>query len=244
MLSSWGHHHIHPANCSTLTVLRSLFRSNEIKSCKSETLVLFIFSSSDPKVASRIFQCCAWNGGVFWVSLNCYCLKRETSLSTKVSKLNTKVKQPRYAGKHKLKNNKGISLSLLSSVCFSFTGCLFHSCRLSRQKSLVCMAAAQSGPSFPVCYGKQIINKAVFTPGDPSLHGSVWSWLEFILTSVFSALWVLPLFVLSKIVNAIWFQVRPFFKIRVPRHAHKMVTFFVPFRHRRLLLLLVYDFLS
>lgn len=93
-----------------------------------------------------------------------------------------------------------VFIPLLQTLTAKIIGMYVHACMQVNLGQVVCLVA---GTSFK--------NKWFSAAGDPSLHGSVWSWLEFILTSVFSALWVLPLFVLSKIVNAIWFQVRPRF---------------------------------
>ena len=46
-----------------------------------------------------------------------------------------------------------------------------------------------------------------FIFGSQEQHGATWSWLESTLSTLFSALWVLPLIFISRIVTALWFQV-------------------------------------
>jgi len=41
---------------------------------------------------------------------------------------------------------------------------------------------------------------------EPGLVAKIWSWLQPILSSIFHALWVLPLFCICRLVNALWFQ--------------------------------------
>ncbi|KAL0267340.1 UNVERIFIED_CONTAM: hypothetical protein PYX00_009634 [Menopon gallinae] len=51
---------------------------------------------------------------------------------------------------------------------------------------------------------KMLVN---FSLGDSSSAAQqVWFWMYVILSSTFSAIWVLPLFLLSKIVNSLWFM--------------------------------------
>ncbi|PIK54622.1 putative etoposide-induced protein 2.4 [Apostichopus japonicus] len=85
---------------------------------------------SDHKVMHKIFQCCALNGGVFWLSLVAF---------------------------------NGAILPLLHFT----TGLIV---------------------------------------GQDTSHGLIWSWVSWLMSSIFGAFWVLPVFLLSRLVSALWYQ--------------------------------------
>ncbi|KPM10638.1 etoposide-induced protein 2.4-like protein [Sarcoptes scabiei] len=56
-------------------------------------------------------------------------------------------------------------------------------------------------------YTLKLLNLVVFLIfGSHETHGKTWLWLESILSTLFSALWVLPLIILCRILTALWFQ--------------------------------------
>lgn len=62
--------------------------------------------------------------------------------------------------------------------------------------------------------------------GSQQQYGTTWLWLESTLSTLFSALWVLPLIFLSRIVTALWFQVSCYL-INFIKFKKKLIFLFV-----------------